>query len=118
MQKMYLSMVLTMLVCAAQAGEVSVENVEVSCQTTCDFAVTLRHADNGWSHYANRWEILSPAGEALATRTLHHPHDDEQPFTRGLNNVVIPDAVNEVLVRGNDSVHGAGPTVRVKINKP
>ena len=52
--------------------------------------------------------MLTPAGEIIATRTLHHPHVDEQPFSRSLSGVKIPDAVKQVVVRGHDSVHGYG----------
>ena len=47
-----------------------------------DIDVTLRHADTGWDHYANRWEVIGPDGRVLATRVLYHPHVNEQPFTR------------------------------------
>jgi len=44
----------------------------------------------------------------LATRTLLHPHENEQPFTRSLSGVRIPDGVTEVIVRAHDKVHGYG----------
>ena len=72
------------------------------------FDVTLRHEDTGWDHYADRWEILDPTGNVLATRVLMHPHVNEQPFTRSLSGVSIPMEMNEVIVRGHDSVHGYG----------
>ncbi len=64
------------------AGEVSVAAVKVDCNSKniCDFAVTLSHADSGWEHYADRFEILSPDETLLYTRVLHHPHVDEQPL--------------------------------------
>ena len=52
--------------------------------------------------------MLTPASEIIATRTLHHPHVDEQPFTRSLSGVKIPEDVEQILVRGHDSVHGYG----------
>lgn len=99
------------------AGEVSVEDVKVQCdkQKICSFAVTLRNADTGWEHYANRFEILSPDGEVLGTRVLHHPHVNEQPFTRSLSGVKIPTNLKTVQVRGNDSVHGTGKTVTLTL---
>jgi len=94
----------------ASAGEVDVEAVSFKQATdgSYRFDVTLRHADAGWDHYADRWDVLTPAGEIIATRTLHHPHVDEQPFTRSLSGVKIPEDVEQVLVRGHDSVHGYG----------
>jgi hypothetical protein len=70
--------------------------------------VTVRHADSGWDHYANRWEILAPDGAVLATRVLAHPHVHEQPFTRALSGVAIPPAFTWVRVRAHDLVHGYG----------
>lgn len=72
------------------------------------FSVTVRHADAGRDHYADRWEVLAPDGEVLGTRVLHHPHMDEQPFTRSLGGVAIPAGLSRVRVRAHDSVHGYG----------
>lgn len=92
------------------AGEADVLDVDVSCNSdsTCRFDVTVKHDDEGWKHYANRWEVLSPDGEILATRVLAHPHDNEQPFTRSLGNVKIPSDLVEVVVRAHDLVHEYG----------
>jgi len=87
-----------------------------SGDNTYTFTVTVRHADNGWDHYANRWEVLSPEGEVLATRVLLHPHDHEQPFTRSLSDVKIQAGVQTVTVRAHDLKHGwGGKTVTVKL---
>ncbi len=75
---------------------------------TFNFDVTVRHADTGWKHYANKWEVVTPDGKVLGTRVLYHPHVNEQPFTRSLSGVAIPSAVKEVIVRAYDSKHGAG----------
>ena len=102
----------------AIAGEADVLNVEISCNDNlkCDFDVTVKHADEGWDHYANRWEVASPDGTILATRVLAHPHVNEQPFTRSMRNVEIPRAVSEVTVRAHDSVHEyGGKEVTVKL---
>jgi len=94
----------------AFAGEADVVDVEVTKQGegTFRFDVTLRHADEGWDHYADRWEVLGPDGAALGVRELAHPHVNEQPFTRSLSGVAIPADVGEVRVRARDSVHGYG----------
>ena len=96
----------------AFAGDADIVDVDVFCDSAsvCRFDVTVRHADEGWDHYANRWEILTPDGEILATRELLHPHDDEQPFTRSLTNVGIPADLSEVVVRAHDLVHEYGGT--------
>jgi len=72
------------------------------------FEVTVQHEDTGWEHYADRWEVLSPGGEVLATRVLAHPHVNEQPFTRSQSGIVIPEGVTGVRVRAHDLVHGYG----------
>ncbi|MFT4792230.1 MAG: hypothetical protein ACJAVR_000501 [Paracoccaceae bacterium] len=74
------------------------------------FNVTLRHGDTGWDHYADAWRVLGPDGAVLGTRTLHHPHETEQPFTRSLSGVRIPDAVRKVRIEAHDKVHGWSPT--------
>ena len=91
-------------------GEASVLDVVVSCnsESICRFDVTVKHDDEGWKHYANRWEVLSPDGEILATRVLAHPHNNEQPFTRSLAKVKIPGELTEVVVRAHDLVHKYG----------
>lgn len=94
----------------ARAGEPDVVDVKVDCpaRDRCDFSVTVRHSDEGWDHYADRWEVLGPDGAMIASRTLLHPHVHEQPFTRSLSNVAIPDGIDRVIVRAHDSVHGYG----------
>ncbi len=92
-----------------QAGEVDVVKVQLKQQSpgTYSAAVTLKHNDQGWKHYADRWEILDLQGNLLATRVLAHPHR-EQPFTRQLTDISIPDGVNQVRVRGHDLLHEYG----------
>lgn len=95
---------------AASAGEADVEAVKATkaADGTWRFDVTVRHADTGWDHYANRWDVLAPDGTVLGTRTLLHPHENEQPFTRSLSGVSIPGGLRSVTIRANDSVHGVG----------
>jgi len=82
----------------------------------CRFVVTVRHADAGWDHYANAWEVVAPDGTVLATRTLLHPHDNEQPFTRSLDGVALPADIDHVTVRARDTRHGlGGASVRVPL---
>ena len=47
-------------------------------------------------------------GRLIATRTLLHPHVREQPFTRSLSGVVIPEGVTRVIIRAHDKEHGLG----------
>lgn len=73
------------------------------------FSVTVRHNDEGWDHYADEWQVYNPeTGEVYGTRELLHPHDNEQPFTRSLSGVEIPDDRTVVAVRAKCNVHGYG----------
>jgi hypothetical protein len=94
----------------ALAGKADVVGVEVvrDSDGTYRFKVSVRHQDQGWKHYANAWEVVGPDGTVLGTRVLLHPHEQEQPFTRYLNKVKIPDDVSEVTVRALDLKHGGG----------
>jgi len=92
----------------AMANEVEVVDVKAtqSNNKTWSFAVTLKHADEGWDHYANEWQVIAPDNKILATRTLYHPHVNEQPFTRGTQGVKIPNDIKSVRVIAKDTVHG------------
>jgi hypothetical protein len=72
------------------------------------FDVSVTHADEGWDHYADRWEILDSEGAVVATRVLRHPHVEEQPFTRSLPRVHIAPGLERVTIRAHDAVHGYG----------
>ncbi len=73
--------------------------------------------------YADAWRVLAgPMGESgveaedgsrsvpveLAVRELLHDHQNEQPFTRSLDGVSIPDDVDVITVQGRDQVSGWG----------
>lgn len=90
----------------AFAGDVRIVDVRVECAQSCRFSVTLEHGDEGWNHFANQWDVVTLDGELLGSRVLHHPHVNEQPFTRSLSGVMIPDGVSQVKLRARDSMHG------------
>lgn len=91
---------------ALSANEVRIIDVRVECPSTCTFSVTVEHADEGWNHYANQWDVVTLEGKLLKSRVLYHPHENEQPFTRSLSGVVIPESIKQVKIRAMDSVHG------------
>ena len=77
--------------------------------STWRFSVTVRHADSGWDHYADEWQVVDPeTGVVYGTRVLAHPHVQEQPFTRSQSGIEIPAHVEQVLVRARCNVHGYG----------
>ena len=90
----------------AFAGATRIVDVKVECHSSCTFSVTLLHADTGWDHYANQWDVVTLDGVVLGTRVLYHPHVNEQPFTRSLSGVKIPAGIRSVKIRAKDSVHG------------
>lgn len=95
---------------AALAGEADVLNATATAAAdgTWTISATVRHADAGWEHYADAFEVLTTAGEVLAVRILYHPHVEEQPFTRSLAGVKIPPGTAAVVVRAHDTEHGYG----------
>lgn len=100
------------------AGPTSVLDATViaNADGSYSFSATLTHRDEGWKHYANKWEVVTPDGKVIGTRTLFHPHVEEQPFTRSLARVEVPIGVTEVIIRGYDNIHGAGDrTFTVKL---
>ena len=70
------------------------------------FDVTLRHADTGWDDYADGWRVEAEDGTVLGTRELLHPHVQEQPFTRSLGGVALPEGTREVWIAASTNVGG------------
>ena len=107
-----------MPVAGALAGEADVVKAAVkqTGERTYRFDVTVAHADTGWEHYADKWDVVALDSTVLGTRILHHPHVNEQPFTRSLSGVKIPTNIDHVVIRAHDSVHAyGGKTLRVEL---
>jgi hypothetical protein len=87
------------------------------------FSVTISHPDAGWDHYADGWDVVLPDGRVVKpapsedfTRTLWHPHVNEQPFTRSQSGIKIPSDVKQVTVRAHSKPDGfGGKTVLVTL---
>ena len=103
----------------AWSGNVEIRFVELSrTADTWRAAVTLAHADSGWSHYADGWRLVTPDGKVLGHRTLWHPHEHEQPFTRQLSDINIPANIKSIIVEAHDKVHGwSSDKVQIDLNK-
>ncbi len=114
------AILLLCLVTTAQAGDVEIVMVSFTKQgETWDISTTLAHADTGWDHYADAWRVTSEDKRVLATRTLYHPHVNEQPFTRSLQGVSIPSDITVVFVEAHDKVHGwSNQRVRIDLSLP
>jgi len=109
-----------LLICSAQvlASEADVIDAKVirGDDGSFTFNVTVRHEDEGWNHYADHWLILDNDEQVIAARKLMHPHVKEQPFTRSLSYIQIPDEVTEVTIRAHCSVDNySGKDMVVKI---
>ena len=105
---------------ASYAGQADVLKVDVRALGGGRYHIntTVKHADKGWDHYANAWQVLDSKGQVLGERVLHHPHDNEQPFTRSLT-LTIPASVKSIVVQAKDSVHGyGGKAVTVTLPPP
>ncbi|NNK97393.1 MAG: hypothetical protein HKP41_23815 [Desulfobacterales bacterium] len=115
--KLYLISLLLIVIplMESHAGEADVVAVKVVAQQedTYRFDVTVSHQDEGWKHYADKWDIVGPDGTVFGTRTLLHPHVDEQPFERSLSGVKIPKDIQQITVRAHDLVHQYGGKVMV-----
>lgn len=72
------------------------------------FAVTISSPYDSPERYADAFRVLTPGGETLGVRELLHHHANEQPFTRSLDNVTVPEDVQRVVVEGRDLEYGYG----------
>ena len=76
--------------------------------TGWSFAVTISSPYDSPDRYADGWRILGPDGTEYGFRLLTHDHASEQPFTRALDGVAIPDGVTTVTIEGRDQEFGFG----------
>lgn len=100
-------LILSLLASGAAADTARVTSAKVSkTGGTYTFNVTIKHPDTGWDHYADGWRILDASGTVLGTRDLLHPHVDEQPFTRSLSGVAVPEGTTDVRIQTRCNVDG------------
>ena len=93
----------------ALAGKADIVGAKISSLGDNRYRIdaTVLHDDEGWEHYANRWDVLATDGTLLGSRELAHPHENEQPFTRSLT-LTLPAGTTMITLQANDSVHGLG----------
>ena len=82
----------------AQPPEIVKAEAIVQTSQLFDIAVTIKHPDTGWDHYANEWVVVVDDDNEVAKRTLYHPHVKEQPFTRYVRDVKIPQDTTSIKV--------------------
>jgi hypothetical protein len=92
----------------AEKADVLYIEIKNEGNTRYSFTVTIQHNDSGWDHYADRWEILTLDEKILAARILRHPHLHEQPVTRSLDFIPIPEITESIIVRAHCSRDGYG----------
>ena len=93
----------------ALADDAVIEAVEArSSGNAWSFSVTLSHGDTGWDDYADGWRVVAGDGTELGLRVLHHPHVEEQPFTRSLGGVAVPEGTTEVFIEARTNTDGWG----------
>ena len=111
MHRIVWSVALIALSGVAVAGDVRVRAAELSSSGGGNWSasVTLEHGDTGWEHYADAWRVVAADGTVFGTRTLYHPHENEQPFTRSLSGIQIPPGTARVFIEAHDKVHGWSP---------
>ncbi len=100
---------LLILPAMANADDAVIEAAEVRTSGLgWSFTVTLSHDDTGWDDYADGWRVVAEDGSELGVRVLLHPHVDEQPFTRSLGGVSIPESTETVFIEARTSTDGWG----------
>lgn len=109
----------TLVSICVHAGEVKIIAADLHHRSGNHWSVdvTLKHGDTGWDHYADNWRVVDGEGNVLGDRVLYHPHVGEQPFTRGLSDVLIPDSNGAVYIVAHDKQHGwASDRLRIDLN--
>jgi hypothetical protein len=92
----------------ADKADVTAATATLSATGIYSFTVTITSDETGWDKYADKWDVIAPDGTVLGTRVLAHPHVDEQPFTRSLDDVSVPEGLSTVTIRAHDKVEGYG----------
>lgn len=87
--------------------------VRASGQNLFDFDVTISSPYDTPGRYADGFRVYTTTNQLLGERKLLHDHQNEQPFTRDLSAVVIPEGLKTVLVQARDQKHGYGGKVVV-----
>jgi hypothetical protein len=70
------------------------------------FDVTLSSPYDTPERYADAFRVLDADGKELGIRVLLHDHAYEQPFTRSLTGVNVPQNTAAVFIEGRDKTYG------------
>lgn len=77
---------------------------------TWDVAATISSPYDTPQRYADAFRVLAGDGTQLGVRELLHDHANEQPFTRSLVGLAIPEDVDRITVEARDLANGWGGT--------
>jgi hypothetical protein len=84
---------------------------------TWTIRATVSSTETGMDKYADEWRVEDSDGNILGTKAFSSHHKNEQPFTRNLPGVIIPDDVSVVTIAAQDSVFGyCGDTFELSIS--
>jgi N-acetylmuramoyl-L-alanine amidase len=72
------------------------------------FDVTISSKYDSPDRYADAFRIIGDDGQVYGARELTHHHANEQPFTRSLSGIAIPESVGSVIIQARDLVYGWG----------
>ncbi|MEM9612948.1 MAG: hypothetical protein AAGA59_08435 [Actinomycetota bacterium] len=85
---------------------------------TWTVSATLSSPYDTPQRYADAWRVIGSDGTVYGVRELLHDHAGEQPFTRSLNGVEIPDDEVQITIEGRDQVSGwGGETVTIPLER-
>lgn len=91
-------------------------NVKEASPGVFNFDATISSPYDTPSRYADGFHVSTMEGKVLGERTLWHDHQSEQPFTRDLYGVKIPEGITKVVVQARDQKYGyGGKVVEVKL---
>lgn len=83
---------------------------------TFGFEVTISSPYDSPDRYADAFRVIGDDGQVYGVRELLHDHANEQPFTRSLGGVEIPEGVDTVTIEARDQVYGwGGAAVEVRL---
>ena len=116
---LFLFPILSLVATHLQAQETDAQKfpdvVDVSVTDAGDgryhFDVTLSSPYDTPERYADAFRVLTLAGDLLGVRKLFHDHANEQPFTRRLRDIEVPEGVPRVVIEGRDKQNGYGGDV-------
>ncbi len=86
--------------------------VRASAPNTFDFDVTVSSPYDTARRYADGFRAKSRDGKDYGERKLFHDHANEQPFTRDLYGVKIPEGIRSVVIEARDQQFGYGGKTR------